>query len=63
MTYKFLLDILAQVEETPENTEYMIAGYVVIFSVIALYLFSFYIRGRNLQRDLDLLESLEAEDE
>jgi hypothetical protein len=42
-----------------ETTNYMIAGYTVIFGVMAIYLVSLFLRRRNLQRDLELLEELE----
>lgn len=42
-----------------ETTGYMIAGYSVIFLVLGIYLVSLYIRGRNLQRDHELLEQLD----
>ncbi len=47
-------------QQGPADTvSYMIAGYVVIFGVILIYLLSLYIRQRNLQRDLEVLEELE----
>ncbi len=48
-------------ETTPNTSGYMIAGYVVVFTVMAIYLFSIYIRNRNLKQDLETLESLQAE--
>ena len=39
-----------------QTTNYMIAGYAVIFGVIAIYLLSLYIRQRNLKQDLAILE-------
>ena len=53
-----LLNII--LEQGPiETTNYMIFGYAVIFGVMALYLISFFLRHRNLQRDLEMLEELE----
>jgi len=46
-----------------QTTAYMIAGYTVIFGVIALYLISLYIRRRNLTRDMEILNDLASEDE
>jgi CcmD family protein len=44
-------------QEAPaETTNYMIAGYAVIFGVILLYILSLYIRQRNLKQDLEILE-------
>lgn len=42
-----------------ETTNYMIAGYAVIFGVMAIYLVSLVVRRRNLERDLEVLEDLE----
>ena len=44
----------------PANTtNYMIAGYAVIFGAILIYLLSLYIRQRNLNQDMQVLDSLE----
>jgi len=42
-----------------ETTGYLILGYAVIFGVLFLHLASFIVRGRNLRRDLQMLEQLE----
>ena len=44
-----------------ETTNYFIAGYAIFFTVMALYLVSFYVRNRNLRREYALLEELESE--
>ena len=44
---------------TPDTSEYMIAGYVIAFIVMGLYLASIYLRNRNLKRDLSMLEEME----
>jgi len=47
-------------QETTANTDgYMIAGYAISFIVMALYVASIYVRSRNLNRDLALLEELD----
>ncbi len=46
---------------TPDTSAYMIAGYVIFFLITAIYLISFFVRARNLRRDLDTLESMETE--
>lgn len=51
-----LFSILQQT--TPDTVNYMIAGYAVIFGVIAIYLVSFVVRNRNLRKDLQLLEEI-----
>lgn len=49
-------------EFTPDTTRYMVLGFSVSFVVMTLYVFSLYIRARNLQRDLTLLDELETSD-
>ena len=47
-------------QEGPANTtDYMLAGYAIIFGVMLIYLVSLYIRRRNLQQDLQMLEEME----
>jgi len=48
-------------EVPPDTSVYMIAGYVIFFVVTAIYVASFFIRTRNLSRDLDTLKEAEAE--
>jgi hypothetical protein len=48
--------------DTPAATlNYMIAGYAVIFGVMAGYITSLVLRWRNARQDLALLEALEQE--
>ena len=52
--------MLFLLQEAPaKTTNYMIAGYVVIFGLILLYLISLYIRQRNLKQDLEVLEEIQ----
>ena len=46
-------------ETPPDTSQYMIAGYVISFVVMLLYVVSLYIRSRNLQRDLSMLEEMD----
>ena len=46
-------------EAIPNTSGYMIAGYVIAFLIMGLYVFSIYWRTRNLQQDLDTLQELE----
>ncbi len=50
-------------DTTPNTSSYMIAGYAIAFTLIAIYLASLFVRWRNLSRDYDVLKSLEAENE
>lgn len=44
---------------TPDTTNFMLAGYAVIFSVMAIYIASLILRWRNLQRDLIILHEMQ----
>ncbi len=44
---------------TPDTTNFMLAGYAVIFSVMAIYIASLILRWRNLQRDLIILQEMQ----
>ena len=46
----------------PDTSVYMLAGYIVIFGVMAIYLISLVIRRRNLTQDLETLEELEEKE-
>ena len=48
--------------ETLETTNYMIAGYAVIFGVMLVYLVSLFVRWRNLKQDAALLQELEEKE-
>lgn len=45
-----------------ETFDYMVLGFSVILGSMALFLVSLVVRYRNLQRDLDLLKEMEAEE-
>lgn len=46
-------------ETIPNTNNYMIAGYVISFLTMGIYVLSIYIRSKNLKRDLDMLEDME----
>jgi len=46
-------------ETTPDTSAYMIAGFVVSFVTLGIYVLSLYIRNLNLRRDAETLESLD----
>ena len=46
-------------EPTPDTSGYMIAGYAIAFLVMGLYVFSLYLRNRNLRQDIAMLEEME----
>jgi CcmD family protein len=45
--------------ETPDTSTYMIAGFAVSFFTLGIYVFSLYLRSRNLNRDVETLEALD----
>jgi hypothetical protein len=50
-------------QEAPaETTNFMIAGYAVIFGVMLIYVISLLIRKRNLERDLEVLEEIQGDE-
>ncbi len=48
-------------EITPDTSGYMIAGYAIALTVMAIYLASLIIRWRNLNRDLEMLAEMDKE--
>lgn len=49
--------------DAPANTlSYMIAGYVVIFGTMLIYLASLVVRRKNLHQDEETLEELEQKE-
>jgi hypothetical protein len=54
---------LFSILHAPANTNsYFIAGYVVFFTVMTLYLASLIIRSKNLKKEYELLEDLAEEE-
>ena len=47
-------------ETTPDTSGYMIAGYIVSFITLGIYVLSLYIRNRNLKQDAETLESIDG---
>ena len=46
-------------DATPDTSGYMIAGFAIAFILMALYVASIYLRNRNLQQDMTLLEEMD----
>lgn len=44
----------------PDTSSYMIAGFVITFIVMGLYVASMYIRSRNLKQDVSMLEEMDV---
>ena len=52
--------LMIMLQEGPaETTNFMIAGYAVIFGVMGIYLLSLWLRQRNMHQDLEMFEELE----
>ncbi len=49
-------------ETFPDTSGYMIAGFVISFLTMGLYVLSVYLRNKNLHRDLETLEELDTKD-
>jgi len=43
---------------TPDTTNYMLAAYAVIFSVMMIYILSLFLRWRKLKKDLQTCNEL-----
>lgn len=55
--------ILTSILPAPADTNgYYIAGYVVFFVVMTIYLLSLYVRNRNLKQEYELLTDYESDD-
>jgi len=48
-------------ETIPDTSRYMLAGDIISFLTMGLYVASLYIRNRNLRQDEQLLEDLEQD--
>ena len=48
-------------ETFPDTSSYMIAGFVISFLTMGLYVLSVYLRNKNLHRDLETLEELDPQ--
>ena len=44
---------------TPDTSGYMIAGYVISFVTMGIYVASLFLRNRNLNQDLKTLEEMD----
>ena len=48
-------------EPTPDTLNYLILGFAVLLGLPLLYVISFLVRQRNLEKDIALIESLKDE--
>lgn len=47
--------------ETPDTFNYMLLGYAVLFGLPFLYLISWWVRRRSLEKDLEVMKTLSDE--
>ena len=57
------MDLLSILMAPADTWNYFLMGYAVCFGVMGLYVISYFVRFRNLNREFELLESLDSEDE
>lgn len=55
------MNLFSLLSAPAETTGYYIAGYIIFFLVMGIYLASLFIRTRNLQQEYELLVELEEE--
>ena len=61
VTHKAHRQMLFQ-EATPDTVNYMLLGFAVLLGLPLLYVISFITRQRNLEKDIQLIESLKDEE-
>ena len=50
-------------DPTPDTVGYLIAGYLFLIGLPVLYVLSWFVRQRSLERDLETIESLAADEQ
>ena len=50
-------------DPTPNTVNYLIAGYIFLLGLPILYIISWFVRRRSLERDIEMLESLKADEQ
>jgi CcmD family protein len=46
-------------EATPDTSGYMIAGYAITFLILGVYVVSMFLRQRNYQQDMSMLQEMD----
>jgi hypothetical protein len=54
---------LPLLQGTPDTVNYLIAGYVFLIGLPVLYVLSWFVRRRSLERDLETIESLKQDEQ
>ena len=55
------MDLLSILMQPADTWNYFVMGYAVCFGVMGLYVASYFVRFRNLNREYELLKELESE--
>ena len=55
------MDLLSILMAPADTWNYFLMGYAICFGVMGLYVLSYFVRFRNLNRELALLEELDSE--
>ena len=50
-------------DTTPNTVGFLIAGYIFLLGLPILYVISWFVRRRSLERDIEMLESLKADEQ
>ena len=56
------MSLLPLLQDTPNTASFLYIGFTILIGLLLLYLASFRIRRRNLEKDLELIETLQAEE-
>ena len=56
-----MMDLFSILMQPADTWNYFVMGYTVCFGVMGLYVASYFVRFRNLKRELALLEELDSE--
>jgi hypothetical protein len=54
---------LLLLDPTPNTVAYLVAGYFFLVGVPILYVISWFVRQRSLERDIQMMESLAADEQ
>ena len=57
------MDLLSILMQPADTWNYFVMGYAICFGVMGLYVASYFVRFRNLNREYELLKELESESE
>lgn len=56
-----MLPLMPPLQDTPDTASFLYIGFAIMLGLLVLYLASLAVRRRNLEKDLQLIESLKTE--